>query len=989
MLHLFKPPVLASEEQTQRATMTHAIVWTTMIATTLTITMMAIVLPRNIVRTAVTVACVNTLGVVILLLNRRGRTREASILFVGGLLMLVAALAPTAGGIRAPAVTADIVIVLSAGLLLGSKAGIVTGAIAAAMGLGLVIAEAFGVLPAPQIAHTALSLWLVNILYIGIALGLQRVATGAVRRALDRAESELADRRQTAERLNVAKQRLQLALEAGGIGVWDWDLRTNQVVYDDRLFAMHGLSPTPDRVIRYEDWANQVHRDDLSQQEAALKRLATGQERRQNRHSVLHERRLREFRILRPDGTLRYVQSAAATVINEQGQAMRLVGMNIDVTEQKQAEREREKLVHDLGERVKELRLVHAVARLLQSDRPFNLDLLTELVALLPPAWQYPECCEARIAYRDMEVATHGWRESEWKQAASFAAAGGDGIIEVAYLIEKPSEAEGPFLAEERMLLESLTEMLEAYLEHRRASDALAHREAELRSIFEHAALGLALVGSDQHVVACNPALESFLGYTKDELAKMPFTGFTHPEDVAIDRELYRSLVAGERNHYQMEKRYIRKDGKVVWGLLTMSFVLGSSPQYAIGMVEDITAKKQADVEQKRLESQLRQSQKMQALGTLAGGIAHDFNNILTAIVGNAHLALNDLSPEHPAQISLTEIAKAGTRATELVRRILMFSRQQETQRVVTLLQPVIEEALKLLRASLPAMIHIRSSYSNDLPKVSVDATQIHQIVMNLGTNAAHAMGEKGGLLKVEVDHLMVDEDLASTTADLHQGRYVRVVLSDTGCGMTREIADRIFEPFFTTKGPKHGTGLGLSVVHGIIKNHEGAISVYSEPGKGTSFRMYFPIAESDATQEQTVATKTVRGHGERIMYVDDEELLVYLMTRMLERLDYEVSGYTDADQAIQAFRNDPSQFDAVVTDLAMPGMTGHELARALSTIRPDIPIVMTSGYIRDEDAEAALQAGVREVISKPHSVEDLGRVLHNTLERHLSGNKA
>ena len=196
-------------------------------------------------------------------------------------------------------------------------------------------------------------------------------------------------------------------------------------------------------------------------------------------------------------------------------------------------------------------------------------------------------------------------------------------------------------------------------------------------------------MGPEQHVVACNPALESFLRYTKDELAKMPFTGLTHPEDVAIDRELYRSLVASERNHYQLEKRYIRKDGKVVWGLLTVSLVQGSTPQYAIGMVEDITAKKQAAVEQKRLESQLRQSQKMQALGTLAGGIAHDFNNILTAIVGNAHLALSDLSPAHPAEISVAEIAKAGTLATELVRRILMFSRQQDAT-----------EQLRVLKAS-------------------------------------------------------------------------------------------------------------------------------------------------------------------------------------------------------------------------------------------------------------------------------------------------
>ena len=959
-----------------------------MLLGTLLVFLILLILPQNFARFVILVGSVNTLGTALLLLSRRGHTREASILFVGGLLVLAAALAPTAGGIRAPAVTFNIVIVVTAGLLLGERAGILTGAIAVTTALGLVWAEAWGILPARLIEHTSLTLWLANTLCIGIVIALQRLATRTVRRALDRAERELADRKQAEERLKAVTQRLQLALEAGEIGVWDWNLQTNQVLYNDRLFAVYGLDRTPDRVVRYEDWASRIHPEDLPKQEAALQHLTAGHERRQNHASTEPERRRREFRILRPDGTVRHVQSAAAVIADEKGQPTRLVGMNMDVTEQKQAERENQKLVHDLGERVKELRLVHATARLLQSDRPLNIDLLTELVGLLPPAWQYPECCEARIVYGGIEVTTDGWRESPWKQSASFATAEGAGTIEVVYLTEKPLEAEGPFLAEERTLLGSLTEMLEAYLEHRRASEVLAQKEAQLRSIFEHAAIGIALVDAHGFAVTCNPVLASFLGYTKDELARKAFTDFTHPEDVATDLELFRSLLAGERNHYQMEKRYIRKDGKVVWGLLTVSLLQGSNPQYAIGMVEDITAKKQAEIDQKRLESQLRQSQKMQALGTLAGGIAHDFNNILTAIVGNAHLAVSELDPEHPAQISLTEIAKAGTRATELVRRILMFSRQQDATRVVTPLQPVIEEALKLLRASLPAMIHIRSSFVHDLPKVSADATQIHQIVMNLGTNAAHAMSEKGGLLKIEVDHLMVDEDLASTSPDLRPGPYVRMVLSDTGCGINKEIVDRIFEPFFTTKGPKQGTGLGLSVVHGIIKNHEGAISVYSEPGKGTAFRMYFPVADSDAVRVQAPTTGTFRGRGERIMYVDDEELLVYLMTRMLERLDYRVAGYTDAHEAIQAFRNDPGRFDAVVTDLAMPEMTGHDLARALLQIRPDIPIVMTSGYIREEDAAAALEAGVQEVISKPHSVDDLGKVLQSTLERHLSGRK-
>jgi len=988
MSTFFKPPAFDSEQQTQQAKMVHTVAWTTAALVTLVMLFLIPFLPFNIARALIITGFVNGLALVVVLLNRRGHTQGASVVFIAGLVLLMTGLAPTAGGIRAPAMTFSAVIVMMAGLLLGQRIGLYTGLTCIVIGLGMLLAEILGLLPASAIIHTATTLWMFNTLLIGIVIALQRLATKTVRRALGRAESELAERKETAERLNAVTQRLQLALEAGGIGVWDWDLRTNQVVYNCRLFAMYGLSPTPDGVIRYQDWANQVHPDDLSQQEAALQKLATGQDRRQNRHGAEHERRHREFRIRRPDGTLRYVQSAAAAVIDEQGRPVRLVGMNIDVTAQQHAEHENKKLVHDLGERVKEVRLLHAVARLLQTDRPFNLDLLRELVHLLPPAWQYPECCEARIACSGLERTTPGWRNSVWKQAASFTTGSGMGVIEVVYLLEQPPEAEGPFLAEERALIDSLAEMLEAHLEHRRALEALTRREAEFRSIFEHVAVGIALVDPKGHVVACNPALESFLGYAQTELTKLTFADFTYREDAAIDQESYRSLLAGERNSYQMEKRYVRSDGRVVWGLLTVSLVQGSGPQYAIGMVEDITAKKQAEVDQRKLESQLRQSQKMQALGTLAGGIAHDFNNILTAIVGNAHLAVSDLEPEHPAQISLAEIAKAGTRAIELVKRILMFSRQQDATRVVTPLQPVIEEALKLLRASLPAMIHIRSSYADDLPKVSADATQIHQIVMNLGTNAAHAMSEKGGLIKIELDHLVVDEHLASTSPDLHPGHYVRMVLSDTGCGMSREIMDRIFEPFFTTKGPKQGTGLGLSVVHGIIKNHEGAISVYSEPGKGTAFRIYLPVAESDTVPVQPSSSKTVRGHSERIMYVDDEELLVYLMTRMLERLDYEVAGYTDADEAIQAFRNDPGSFDAVVTDLAMPDMTGHDLARALLQIRPDIPIVMTSGYIREEDAAAALEAGVQEVISKPHSVDDLGRVLQTTLERHLPGRK-
>jgi PAS domain-containing protein len=313
-MRFLEPPVFDSEEQSQHARMFHTVACTTMLVAILFILPIMILLPGFTVRGLTTIVFVNTMGVILLVLNRWGRTRSASLLFVGGLILLIAALASTAGGIRAPAVTFNLIIVMMAGLLLGERIGIFTGIICMAVGLGFVLVESWGVLPAPMVKHTALSLWLINALFIGIVIALQKLATGTVRNALDRDERELAEREQAEERLRAVTQRLQLALEAAEIGVWDWDLQTNQVVYADRLFAMYGLSPTPDKVVSYDDWARQVHPQDLPQQEAALSRLASAAERRR-----------RDFRIIRPDGTIRYVQSAGAVITNDQGQPLRLI----------------------------------------------------------------------------------------------------------------------------------------------------------------------------------------------------------------------------------------------------------------------------------------------------------------------------------------------------------------------------------------------------------------------------------------------------------------------------------------------------------------------------------------------------------------------------------------------------------------------------------------------------------------------------------------
>jgi PAS domain S-box-containing protein len=395
----------------------------------------------------------------------------------------------------------------------------------------------------------------------------------------------------------------------------------------------------------------------------------------------------------------------------------------------------------------------------------------------------------------------------------------------------------------------------------------------------------------------------------------------------------------------------------------------GGKPIRILEFNADITARKRAE------EAQLR-SQKLEGLGTLAGGIAHDFNNILLAINGNTKLAIADLAPDNPAQESLAEIAKASARATDLVRRILAFSRPQEMKREVLHLQPVVEEALKLVRATLPATIEFRTEFACDLPTVVADGTQIHQVIVNLATNAAHAIGEKNGVIEFRLDTATVGEGDTDPCAEMREGEYVRLYVSDNGCGMERATLSRIFDPFFTTKGPGEGTGLGLSVVHGIMTNHGGTVRVYSEPGRGTAFHLYFPAVGREVETMPKPTQEMECGRHEHILYVDDEEPLVFLATRMLERLGYKVTGHTDAAKALEEFRARPRDFDVVVTDLSMPKMSGFALARELLATRADVPIVLTSGYVRPEDQERALEMGLRDLILKPNTIEQLGRTL-------------
>lgn len=389
-----------------------------------------------------------------------------------------------------------------------------------------------------------------------------------------------------------------------------------------------------------------------------------------------------------------------------------------------------------------------------------------------------------------------------------------------------------------------------------------------------------------------------------------------------------------------------------------------------IESVRDITA-------QKKLEEQLRHSQKMEAMGTLAGGIAHDLNNILTPILGYSGLALTKLSAHDPLAADLQQVVKAAGRAKDLVQQILTFSRQAHQEKKS--LQPhlVVTEALKLLRASLPSTLTIRQEIPSDCGAIMADPTQLHQIIMNLCTNAYHAMQETGGVLGVRLAKITIEQ----ASSELAPGDYVVIEVSDTGCGMDDKTLTHIFEPYFTTKAKGKGTGLGLSVVHGIVKSYQGHITVHSQPDKGTSFHVYLPRITETPSSINAVCGETLATGTERVLLVDDDEIISTMMQQILQSLGYQVSSYNNSLEALACIASDPMAFDLLITDMTMPNLTGYELAQKALAIRSNLPIILCTGFSELTSKEQAQALGIRAYLMKPVSLQELTRTVRKVLD--------
>jgi PAS domain S-box-containing protein len=510
--------------------------------------------------------------------------------------------------------------------------------------------------------------------------------------------------------------------------------------------------------------------------------------------------------------------------------------------------------------------------------------------------------------------------------------------------------------------------------ERRRMEEALRMT----RFSFEKASVGIYRIGSDARIMDVNEAAARILGYTLEEMKSLTLYDidpFLKTEELPLIWERLRT-----HKMDRLERIHRRKDGLEIPVEITSNLLEYDGQQFSISFALDISQRQKAEKEAKRLQEALSQSQKMEAVGTLAGGIAHDFNNILSAMIGFSELSLARTEADSPVHNHLRKILTAGLRARDLVRQILIFSRQDELKLRPLAIGPLVKETLKLLRSTIPATIDISHDIREDMDPVMADPTQIHQIVMNLCTNAAHSMEPHGGRLAVTLSRTALSLQDSRLHPGLVPGDYAKLTVQDTGKGIPPELMGKIFDPYFTTKEKGKGTGLGLAVVDGIVRSYGGAIYVYSEPDMGTTFNVFFPTVKTKITLEKNETLELPRG-DEHILLVDDEPALLDVGQQLLEQLGYRVSTAVNGETALDLFCSAPQAVDLVITDMIMPKMTGDRLAVELLNIRPDLPIVLSTGYSMAISNERALEIGVKAFIFKPVVEAELAGIIRAVLD--------
>jgi len=509
--------------------------------------------------------------------------------------------------------------------------------------------------------------------------------------------------------------------------------------------------------------------------------------------------------------------------------------------------------------------------------------------------------------------------------------------------------------------------------------------EARFRVAVESSPNGMVMVDRGGRIVLVNREVERLFGYTRDELLGQSIEVLVpdrsrgkHPDfrHLFFEKPAARSMGAGR------ELYGLRKDGTEIPVEIGLNPIETEEGLFVLSSIVDISARKRADEERNRLQDQLRQAQKMEAIGTLAGGIAHDFNNMLGAIVGYAELVKAQVTDRPAALADLSELLKASHRGRELIERILSFSRRQTPSRKPLDLRHTVQDVQHFLRATIPATVELRLNLPETAQRVTADETSVHQVLMNLANNAVQAM-PRGGKLEITLDEVYVRDSMARANPDLHEGPYSVLTIRDSGGGIDPLVRNRVFEPFFTTKGPGAGSGLGLAVVHAIMRDLEGTVALESEVGLGTAVRCFFPSLDGAILpqEDEGAGIRPGRGRGERVLLLDDEPSLAQVGARRLTALDYRVTAETDPAVALNRFLEDPQAFDVVITDFTMPKMTGLDFAEALVKVRPDIPVLLVTGFVEEIEEERFRAAGIRCVLRKPLTLDQLGTAIREALD--------
>jgi len=497
---------------------------------------------------------------------------------------------------------------------------------------------------------------------------------------------------------------------------------------------------------------------------------------------------------------------------------------------------------------------------------------------------------------------------------------------------------------------------------------------SELATVVKQAFQTIVITDLDGNITYVNPAFEKTTGYKlKEAIGQNPRILKTEKHDKDFYKELWNTIIAGNTWHGEFYNK--KKDGSFYYEEAVIFPIKNED-----GNIMCYAAVKQDITEKKKLQEQLHQVQKLEAIGTLAGGIAHDFNNVLSVIIGYAELTLDKVRGDDNLMSNMKRILQASDRAKNMVQQILTFSRKEKGEKTPLYMWKIMNETVKFLRASIPTTIDIKVDIVRSNTRVFGDSTQLSRVLMNLATNAIHALREKGGEIEIKLNDVEIEEN--QETINLKRGKYQLLTVKDNGCGMSKEVLNKIFEPYFTTKKVGEGTGMGLAVVHGIIKNHGGSIFVESEEGVGTKFKIYLPVTNEGFVSDNEDKYGLICGKGEKILYIDDEIELIELGKKILSKLEYNVFAYSNSLEALEAFKKSPYSFDLIITDMTMPKLTGLELAEKIRNINKDIPIILNTGYIDSINKHNLKDYGINAVITKPLNTRNIGEIIQNVLNK-------